>query len=80
MSLPAEHAIAKLDDCIPYPRFDRAERGAQDASDLAVGVPAVEGERDGLSLQVAELVHAVEQPLAVQGVCRGPVGLVRRGI
>ena len=79
-SLIPEHAVTELDDGVSYPRFDRAERGAQDGSDLAVGVPTVESERDGLSLQVGELVQAAEQSLALVGAFHGLLGLVPRDI
>jgi hypothetical protein len=62
-----EHAAAELDQGIPDPRFDRAERDIQDAGHLTVGVPPVEGHRDGLSLQVAELIQTAKEVLAVEG-------------
>src|SRR5450755_1314756 len=73
-----EHAAAELDQGIPDPRFDRAERDIQDAGHLTVGVPPVEGHRDGLSLQVAELIQTATEVLAVEGGGCGFVGLVPR--
>jgi hypothetical protein len=64
------HAVAELDQRVPDPGLGRAGRDAQDAGDLGIGVPAVEGEHDGLALQVTQPVQVAFAGAA--GVWRGP--------
>src|ERR1700685_3860508 len=46
------HAVAEFDQRVPDPGLGRADGDAQDAGDLGIGVPAVEGQQDGLPLQL----------------------------
>jgi cation diffusion facilitator family transporter len=71
------HAVAELDQPLPYPAFGRAEGDTQQAGDLEIGMPVVEGEHDGFPLQAAQVTQAPAQLLALQGVCDDIADLVQ---
>jgi hypothetical protein len=70
------HVITQRVQPGPDPAFDRPEGDAQDDGDLLMGVAAVEGERDGLALQAAQLVQARREPLPVKAFLHGLAHLV----
>jgi hypothetical protein len=70
------HAVAQRVQPGPDPAFDRPEGDTQDDGDLLMGVAAVEGERDGLALQAAQLVQARRELLPVEAFLHGLAHLV----
>jgi hypothetical protein len=70
-------AVAHPDQAVADPGLDRPECNVEQPGDLAVGVAAVVGEGDRLTLQVRQRVQATAYPFPVKAGLDGLGDLVR---